>query len=65
MERIHLYHKYLKIINAVEYRRHILRQDRQHFYDKYDHEIDTDRMEDLKKDAIRGCNRATKKCCCC
>ena len=43
------YHKYLKVINAVEYRRHILRQDREHFYDKYDHEIDNDRMEDLKK----------------
>lgn len=59
------YHKYLKVINAVEYRRHILHQDRIHFYDKYDHEIDTDRMEDLKKDAIRGCNRVSKKCCCC
>jgi len=59
------YHKYLKIINAVEYRRHILREDKLHFYDKYDHEIDNDRMEDLKKDALRGCNRVSKKCCCC
>ncbi len=59
------YHKYLKIINAVEYRRHILREDKLHFYDKYDHDIDTDRMEDIKKDALRGCNRVSKKCCCC
>ena len=57
------YHKYLKIINAVEYRRHILSEDRQHFYDKYDHDIDLDRMEDLKKDAIRGCNRVSRCCC--
>ena len=55
----------MKIINAVEYRRHILREDKLHFYDKYDHDIDTDRMEDLKKDALRGCNRVSKKCCCC
>ena len=30
----------MKVINAVEYRRHILHEDRIHFYDKYDHDID-------------------------
>ena len=53
----------INVINAVEYRRHILREDKQHFYEKYAHEIDTDRMEDLKKDAIRGCNRVSRCCC--
>ena len=46
------YGKYLKKINDIEYKKHILRIDEQKFFDEYDHDIEIERMVNIKKVTI-------------
>ena len=57
------YGKYLKKINDIEYKKHVLRVDEQKFFDGYDHDIEKDRMVDIKKATIDNHKDRSKNCC--
>ena len=58
------YHKYLKLINRIEFKKHILRKDREHFYKKYKHTIEKERMEDIKEESMNDCDKLNNCCGC-
>ena len=57
------YEKYLKKINDIEYKKHVLRIDEQKFFDEYDHDIEKCRMIDIKKSTIDNHKDRSKNCC--
>ena len=58
------YHKYLKLINRIEFKKHILRKDREFFYKKYKHTIEKERMEDIKEESMNDCDKLNNCCGC-
>ena len=57
------YEKFLKKINDIEYKKHVLRIDEQKFFDEYDHDIEKCRMIDIKKETIDNHKDRSKNCC--
>ena len=58
------YHKYLRLINRIEFKKHILKKDREHFYKKYKHTIEAARMEDIKNQSMNDCDKLHNCCGC-
>lgn len=56
------YNKYLSIINDIEYKKHILKEDKITFYNKYNHDIENNRINDLKNNVINE-KKKIKNCC--
>ena len=56
------YNKYLSIINNIEYKKHILREDKNKFYENYKHKIEDGRIEDIKHFVINE-KPKLKNCC--
>ena len=58
------YHKYLKLINKIEFKKHILKKDKEHFYKKYEHSIEKERMNDIKDESMNDCDNLHNCCGC-
>ena len=56
------YNKYLSIINNIEYKKHILREEKNKFYENYKHKIEDGRIEDIKHFVINE-KPKLKNCC--
>lgn len=57
------YSKYLHKINETEYRKHILRLDEKKFFEKYIHDIEDNRMNNIKKETLNKKNHKNTNCC--
>ena len=57
------YSKYLHKINETEYRKHILRLDEKKFFEKYIHDIEDNRMNNIKKETLNKQNHKNTNCC--
>ena len=60
------YDKYLKIINHTEYKKHILLTDKTAFFKSYTeqkHDLDDDKIQDIKKKSMKGDIKVKKNCC--
>ena len=55
------YHKYLHTINKIEYKKHILRKDKESFYKKYKenniHDIELHRIDSIKNKVLKGSDK--------
>jgi len=58
------YHKYLKLINKIEYKKHILKKDKECFYNDYEHEIKPERMNEIRDESMNGCDKIHNCCGC-
>ena len=58
------YHKYLKLINKIEYKKHIMKEDKKCFYDQYEHTIEKERLEDIKEESMNDCDKLHNCCGC-
>ena len=60
------YNKYLKIINNIEYKKHILSVDKIAFFNSYTekiHDLDIEKIESIKKKSMKGDEKVNKHCC--
>ena len=56
------YNKYLKIINNIEFKKHILREDKEKFYKDYTHEVEEGRVEEIVHKTIHEKVKLTNCC---
>jgi len=58
------YKKYLKLINDIEYKKHILNKDKESFYKNFHHVINDNRVEKMKDDVLERNKPDINKCGC-
>lgn len=56
------YNKYLKIINNIEFKKHILKEDKEKFYKDYIHEVEEGRVEEIVHKTINEKVKLTNCC---